>query len=80
MLFAANTIWAIYSLFPTQAQKERRKEKQEEKARLDEEGWEAEEESEWTWRLQNMPKTPNTAAMPLSPTTPRTKAFRRLGG
>ena len=90
-IYALFTILSIYSLYPTAAARAAHRARLEEK-RVEKEKYastsnspydnEMTAEQQWQhmWELQQLPRTPGTAGGMKSPITPRTRAFRDLGG
>lgn len=81
-----NALWALYCCWPTKEEREarrlRKEEEEEEKAleKWNPEEWEAQEQENYEMNQFGKQGEFTTQTVPLSPTTPRTMAFRRLGG
>jgi hypothetical protein len=93
IIYALFTLATLYSLYPSPAERERHRARLAEK-KAEKEKWAAlsantspydnemtaEEQWQHMWELQQLPRTPGTAGGLKSPLTPRTRAFRDLGG
>ncbi|KAB8349882.1 hypothetical protein FH972_023895 [Carpinus fangiana] len=90
VLFFLNFVLAVWSMVPTQAQKEKRAHQREEESELDMEENnfqyppppQSKKAKAWEHEMQqfNAPPTPGTSGGLKSPVTPRTFAFNKLGG